>query len=50
MNFEDDEAPPLLVDVEGQGDAEGGPDRIRVPITIVTGSSRLSLNQICYGI
>ncbi|TVY91570.1 COBW domain-containing protein [Lachnellula willkommii] len=37
MDFEDDEAPPLLVDVEGQGDAEGEADHIRVPITIVTG-------------
>ncbi|TVY29519.1 COBW domain-containing protein [Lachnellula hyalina] len=37
MDFDDDEAPPLLVDVEAQENAEGGADRIRVPITIVTG-------------
>ena len=41
MDFDDDEAPPLLVDVEAQENAEGGADRIRVPITIVTGSSHL---------
>ncbi|TVY48053.1 COBW domain-containing protein [Lachnellula occidentalis] len=37
MDFEDDEAPPLLVDVESQENADEEADRIRVPITIITG-------------
>jgi len=41
MDFDEDEAPPLLVDVEGNQDElipEQEPKPIKVPITIVTGT------------
>ena len=41
MDFDDEEAPPLLVDVEGNDDE--GPKPIKVPITIVTGEYKPSL-------
>lgn len=38
MNLDEDEAPPLLVDVEADGDElVKEPKPIKVPITIVTG-------------
>ena len=44
MVYEDDEAPPLLVDVENQENAEDA-DPVKVPITIVTGSSHPRLTK-----
>jgi hypothetical protein len=41
MDIDDEEAPPLLVDVEGNDDEE--PKPIKVPITIVTGKYKPSL-------
>jgi hypothetical protein len=41
MDFDDEEAPPLLVDVEGNDEEE--PKPIKVPITIVTGRYKPSL-------
>jgi hypothetical protein len=35
MDFDEEETPPLLVDVEGNDNEE--PKPIKVPITIVTG-------------
>ncbi|CAG8951876.1 hypothetical protein HYFRA_00002720 [Hymenoscyphus fraxineus] len=38
MNIDDEEEPPLLVDVEGEGDLDSlEPPVVKVPITIVTG-------------
>jgi hypothetical protein len=41
MVFDEEEAPPLLVDVGGNGDEE--PKPIKVPITIVTGKQNPGL-------
>jgi hypothetical protein len=39
MDFDDDEAPPLLVDLDGHQNQLEEPKPIKVPITIVTGIS-----------
>jgi hypothetical protein len=42
MDLDEDEAPPLLVDIEAQNDVSLEEElNIRVPITIVTGKSFL---------
>ena len=41
MDSDEDEAPPLLVDIETQSDEVEEKPNIRVPITIVTGKSSL---------
>ncbi|KAH8659093.1 CobW/HypB/UreG, nucleotide-binding domain-containing protein [Tricladium varicosporioides] len=37
MDIEEEDAPPLLVDIEGNENAVEGPKSLKVPITIVTG-------------
>jgi hypothetical protein len=39
MDVDDDDAPPMLVDVDGQEGKEEEEKAIKVPITIVTGKS-----------
>jgi hypothetical protein len=43
MDFDEDEAPPLLVDTEAkENDVLVEPKQVKVPITIVTGKSLLA--------
>jgi hypothetical protein len=43
MDFDEDEAPPLLVDTEAkENDVLEEPKQVKVPITIVTGKSLLA--------
>jgi hypothetical protein len=46
MDFEDDEPPPLLVDVEDKENAEDEAKPVKVPITIVTGTSHASRTML----
>jgi len=47
MDFvEYDEPPPLLVDVEGQENVEDEAKPVKVPITIVTGTSQVSRTML----
>lgn len=39
MDLDEEDPPPLLVDVEAKGDEPEEPSIIKVPITIVTGKS-----------
>lgn len=45
MDPDEEEAPPLLVDVEAKDDEPKEEPNIRVPITIVTGKSCLSVTD-----
>jgi hypothetical protein len=45
MDSDEDEAPPMLVDVEAKDDEIMEELNVRVPITIVTGKSPLSQEE-----
>jgi hypothetical protein len=45
MDSDEEETPPLLVDVETKGDEAKEVPNVRVPITIVTGKSHLSQQE-----